>query len=260
MKGLTKVESKEKETPNKDDAEAAVLEQIQDSLKNNLFATLSMVDAVYEAVLEHKIVSPIGFLKFSISESSLFALSEWYQKARLCAKYSVTSIIASITEGVAMILDSDDVSSRISDIVNQVADNLAPLMEYACKRVFHLLLSSTYSKFQSGKKIKLTREIVLLVEGLKQMLWEGQVHCCKLLRAYFQDGPGKMLLGTSELDDDMKKTVKEILGNTVGGKMLKQACKDEIEDFNNNMEVDVHRGTEQIEKFIFPWMEKLLVS
>lgn len=260
-KGLASAGLEEDEA-NKDTAEAAVLMQIQETLEKNSSVTLSMIEAVHEAVLEHKIVSSLGFLKLFLSKpspSSTIA-SGWFLKSGLCTKYTVTSEITLISEGVGMVLDSDDKTLRITNVVKQVTHSLSPVMEYACRRVCTLLLSSMPSNPIPEKKLKLTREMVILVEGLKQTLWEGQMHCCKLLRKYFEDGPGRIILGQAELDDDVRRAIKELLENSIGGKKLMIASKEIMEDFNGGMDITPDSIAGHVKQLMFPWMEKLVVE
>jgi len=258
-KGFTSLGNEEDEYQ-KDAAEAAVMKQMQEILESNTSLTFFVMKAIYEAVLQHKIISPLGFLKFAMSNTSFSSINTvyWYHKASLCTKYAVSSIITSITDGVGMIMDSDDKSMRVINVVKQVTESLAPLMEYASKRVCSLLISTLNEMSNSGKKFKVTRDIVVLVEGLKKVLWEGQAHCCKLIKQYFDDGPGKILLGEIKVNNDIKIAVTELLENLIGGKTLISSCKESIEESEGLQEMDSDKDT--VNDLLFSWMEKLIVA
>ena len=260
-RGVEKLEDKSDEG-SQDLGEAAVLAQIRKTLDNYSAITSYTIEAVYEAALEHKIVTPLGFVKFTLSKSSAksYISSSWYYEVCLSTKYSITSTITSITDGVSMIIDSDDTTVRITNTVKQVTEYLSPLLEYICKRVSSLLLTAFAQSSRAVKKKTMTREMIILLEGLKQSLWEAQVHCCKSLKKYFEDGPGKMLIGDGGLDENYRNTVKEILQSAIGGNRLMMECKKAYQSNDGDIELDPDFKVSNLENLIFPWMEKLIVE
>lgn len=233
---------------NRTDAEAEICLQIQESVveKRSRF-TVHMQDAVYEAMLEQKVLTPLGLVKYVLSDENL--TDKWYKLAGMGTEYAVKSIIYSISDGVASILDSENKVLKMNNTVSLVTDNLSPVLEFTCKHVCTTLMSSIASCMQpnSGKKLVLKKKMVYLIEGLKQTLWNGQIQCCKYLEGYFYEGQGKRLLGEVQLSVDDKKTISELLSDTIGAKRWRSVCEEVMADSE-------HRD------LVLSWIDELIIA